>query len=405
MAMEIDEVLEVLLSYGIEPGFDGVSLEAEAEGVLREVGEVDEAETVYSTSLKSVGRALVQDDRLEDPRLRQLLDEVSQVMRLSEPERRAQKGRLLERLSTPEPHCAWYSPIHYYGHDWGIYIRESCILDTAKQIALFLDPISTPAVPSPALIGQLLRAAFYSFYLHEQFHHKVESLGFRLLIATKMDRYRTYMRDVYSSTYLTPACLEESLANADAYLRLEEDRYKYRLDDVFQALRDYMGFSIPLQPPGYAEGVEYLDKQSFRRGQEELQSQVLEGSSSPVTPPQHWGIATHMIRSLMSIERRIFVVIPAGATPIFPPTWAPPGGTVSTRKLESALIHHYSYRRAIGGKGSHVKLERAGSPTFVLPGNRKTLSPGVVKQVLRAFGGLSLTQLPDVLEGRASLPS
>lgn len=400
--MEIDEVLEVLLALGIEPGFDEVS----AEGVLRGVGEVGEAETVYSTSLQNVNGALVPDDRLDDPRLRQLLDEVSQVMRLSESERRVRRARLLERLSPPEPRCAWYSPIHYYGHDWGIYIRESCILDTAKQIALFLDPTSASAVPSPTLIGQLLRAAFYSFYLHEQFHHKVESLGFRLLVATEADRYRTYMRDVYSSTYLTPDCLEESLANADAYLRLGESRYMYKLgEEVLQALRGYLEFSIPLQPPGYAEGVEYLEKPSFNQGQKVLQSQVLDGSSSPVTPPQHWGIATHMIRSLMNIDQRIFVVIPAGSTPMFPPTWAPPGGTVSTQELVSALTRYYRYRNVPGGKGSHVKLKRAGSPTLTLPGNRKTLSPGVVKQVLKVFGGLSLSELPDVLEGRASLPS
>ena len=39
----------------------------------------------------------------------------------------------------PEPHCAWYCPIHFFGHGWGIYIRESCILSHTKDIASFVN--------------------------------------------------------------------------------------------------------------------------------------------------------------------------------------------------------------------------------------------------------------------------
>lgn len=108
--------------------------------------------------------------------------------------------------------------------------------------------VSWLGVPSPlasrsAIARQLLRSAFYVFYLHEQFHHKVESLGFRLLITTGADRYRPYKTNVYRRTYLTVDCLEESLANAESYLRLSEERYKQRhtTDMAKQLSRDGRG--------------------------------------------------------------------------------------------------------------------------------------------------------------------
>jgi hypothetical protein len=111
----------------------------------------------------------------------------------------------------------------------------------------------------PQIRIQLLRSAFYVFYLHEQFHHKVESLGFRLLISTGSDRYRLYKANVYRRTYLTAGCLEESLANADSYHRLREPRYVQRVDaPIRDGLRQFLKVSIPLQPAGYAQAMDYL---------------------------------------------------------------------------------------------------------------------------------------------------
>jgi hypothetical protein len=35
--------------------------------------------------------------------------------------------------------CAWYKPIHYFAHDWGIYIREDCMINLAKAISSYVD--------------------------------------------------------------------------------------------------------------------------------------------------------------------------------------------------------------------------------------------------------------------------
>ena len=100
----------------------------------------------------------------------------------------------------------------------GIYIGESCILDIARDISFYVDWKSVHASPS-SIARQLLRSAFYVLFLHEQFHHKVESLGLRYLIATGTDHYRPYKANVYRPLYLSSGCLEESLANAESYGR------------------------------------------------------------------------------------------------------------------------------------------------------------------------------------------
>jgi hypothetical protein len=43
-------------------------------------------------------------------------------------------------------------------------------------------------------------------------------------------------------------------------------------------------------------------------------------------------------------------------------------------------------------------------PQILTSGNRPVLSPGVVKQALRAIGGYPLSPLPDLLDGRLAAP-
>ena len=123
------------------------------------------------------------------------------------------------------------------------------------QIAKFVDWRSV-TLSKPQIKKQLLLSAFYVFYLHEQFHHKVESLGFRFLISTNSDRYLRYKTNVYRKFYMTNNCLEEALANAESYRRLGEYRYRKRVSvELRHGVREFLKFNIPLQPPGYSEGL------------------------------------------------------------------------------------------------------------------------------------------------------
>lgn len=53
-------------------------------------------------------------------------------------------------------------------------------------MAAFVD-WSRVHLSSTAIARQLLRSAFYAFFLHEQFHHNVECPGLRLLVSTDSD--------------------------------------------------------------------------------------------------------------------------------------------------------------------------------------------------------------------------
>ncbi|MCE2760256.1 MAG: type II toxin-antitoxin system HicA family toxin [Acetobacteraceae bacterium] len=404
MPVSTDLILNVLADYDIHPGLNDA-----AEIELPGVGKIEEGETVYSTSIDGILRdsddagPLAASLDMADDRVKNWYE---QLMRIREGDWDIGDSWLREKQldkgvpDPPEPHCAWYCPIHFFGHGWGIYVREQCILSHALYVAA---RVSWSEVSTTDWVRQLLRSAFYEFVLHEFFHHKVESLGLRLLIATGQDRYRPYKSNVYRPTLNTSGCLEESLANAESHRRLDEKRFKDRLDPAIrEALRTHLYLSFRAQPPGYAQAINYLDQVKFTRGLYNLQSQVLHATLQPPMWPYHWAVAPNMITSLTDLTEEIYVILPSGSRPIFRPGTIDPGPTASSAELIGALTRYYGYGKVPGGKGSHVKLARPGSPTIILPGNEAVLSPGVVKQALAAIGRYPLARLPDLLGGRLS---
>ena len=175
--------------------------------------------------------------------------------------------------------CAWYAPIHSSGIRWGIYIREECLKRMMYDVLHYVNWREVGHISLKDVVLQIRNACFYYVYFHEQFHHKVESLGFRALLATQSDTYRRYKSHVYGPTYLTSDCLEESLANADAYNRFSEKRYRDRLDrEVILAIRAYAKNEMAMSLPGYREGLRYITRNRFKMGLQELHCQFVEGS-------------------------------------------------------------------------------------------------------------------------------
>ena len=124
-------------------------------------------------------------------------------------------------------------------------------MHAALDIARCVDWQKVPAYSSriDGILQQLMQSAFYTLFLHEQFHHKVESLGLRLLITTGSDRYRPYKQNIYRPAWGTVDCIEESLANAESYRRLSEPRYSNRIEaPIMAGLRRYLRRSIAAQP-------------------------------------------------------------------------------------------------------------------------------------------------------------
>jgi predicted RNA binding protein YcfA (HicA-like mRNA interferase family) len=406
MSVSTVKILEILESYNVHPYDDEVDVP------LGGIGEIEEGETVYAMNVEGLGEIkgrrakLSWSPNIEDDRILEWLKELETVKE-NPVEWFRTKGLDFPNGSPnpPEPHCAWYCPIHFFGHGWGIYIREKCILSRALLIAARVD-WSQVYIPKPEWVRDLLRCAFYEFFFHEFFHHKVESLGLRLLVATGQDRYRPYKKNVYHRTLNTIDCLEESLANADSFRRLDEPRYDNLLDRAIRdGFRAHLRASFRAQPPGYAQAVNFISPEKNSQGLYELQSQVRDGTLKPNRASVDWEIAPNMITGLKDITDNIYLILPDHAQPLFPTGWISPGPTVSSSDLEDALISHYGYLRVPGGKGSHVKLAKSGAKTIIIPGNRPVLSPGIVKQALQAIGPYSFQMLPELLQGKLTMIS
>jgi len=292
--------------------------------------------------------------------------------------------------------CAWYQPMHFFGHDWGIFIRRDCIREIAAQIAWFL-PNGTPF--SPALLKALIRAGFAALFLHEQFHHKVESLGIRLHVVERSCRYIPYQEGVYKPTYGTDDNLEEALANADAFLRSKTSPYSTWMGkSVVAALQTYLKWRFPFDPPGYRKAQNYLTTKKLDRGVDLLHGQVQEALLKPSRASEEWEIATRLHQSLFKVTDHLWEVVPHGHTnPMLPGAAAYP--SVSTLQLVKLAEKHGWTVKEGAGKGSHVRMKRPNSPSLTIPGNRRDVSPGVVKAALKAFGGYKLDDLAALLHG------
>jgi predicted RNA binding protein YcfA (HicA-like mRNA interferase family) len=301
--------------------------------------------------------------------------------------------------------CAWYQPIHYFGYDWGIFIREDCLKSQAVRIASRLHPSDLQHIPGwahqgpAALTKTMLRASFVCFYLHEQFHHKIESLGFRLHVARGQGSYLPYKKNVYRPNYLSDDCLEEALANADIYKRISEKAYKSVIGDVtVRAVKAYLEATFPSEQPGYRKAIDYLIDRRFQFGLSRLQNQVRYGTLHPTSPDWDWLLAPRMTQSFFNIKSEIYVVVPPGQRAILPTQIFPK--TCSTRDMER-ICHSHGYSPVSGGKGSHIKLKSPGKPTITLPGNRKDLSPGVIRSVLRTLGPYNMNDLPNLIKSKS----
>jgi hypothetical protein len=209
--------------------------------------------------------------------------------------------------------CAWYQPIHYFGENWGIFIKEECVKCAAFMIARFVEPSVKSEVPLEDWFKALYRAGIYMYFLHEYYHHKIECLGFRLHVVERKSAYLPYNKLVYAQTIGKDNNLEEALANADCYRRLNTQSYAFWLTpEIVTATERYLLWQFPRDPPGYRKAVDYLTTPSFADGENCLQAQVKEASLEPAQRAAEWDMAPCMTRSFFSVTSDIWTVIPEG---------------------------------------------------------------------------------------------
>ena len=146
---------------------------------------------------------------------------------------------------------AWYLPIHFYGPEWGIYVREDAIEMLAGYI---YDRLPAPT-GSISETEQLFQAAAWVLYLHEAFHHKAESFAIRLEIARLQPVYIPYFNNVYRAARGTDHQVEEIVATNEMYRRLQEPTYRKKLGpEIYNATRKFLSEWPPVSDRQDNEG-------------------------------------------------------------------------------------------------------------------------------------------------------
>ena len=203
--------------------------------------------------------------------------------------------------------CAWYQPMHFFGEKWGIFIRKEFVFKTMIRIASFLPPDTGSDY---RLFKALYRASFAIYFLHEQFHHKMESLGIRLHVVERRSVYLPYKNMVYRKTLGTDENLEEALANADSFIRLRTNPYRGLIGrKVLLATKQYLFLRFKYASPGYCMAVNYLENYDFQRGVHHLQAQFHEATVIPVRDTEEWAFATRLMQSLFKVSDNLWEII------------------------------------------------------------------------------------------------
>ncbi|OBJ37417.1 hypothetical protein A5630_04570 [Mycolicibacterium mucogenicum] len=283
---------------------------------------------------------------------------------------------------------AWYTPIHYFGLGSAIYIRESAVMDVTEAIFNRLSPFDRE---NPDNATAASRAAMSVLYLHEAYHHKIESLAIRYEMIERTRRYLPYSERVVGPLIRqgSDSVLEETLACAEMYRRFKTEKlYSYGITRlVRKATLEMLVDWFPTLPPSYKVAGDYLSDRVFDASQRELMSQVHAASVKPARNHNEWNLAPHVTRGLFDCKRITHVLVPIGQTPVLP--WigqSRPLPSISTREMLRRL-KTLGWNVTPGrGKGSHIRLDSPGKPSLTLPANRESLSPVVLKSVADALG-------------------
>ena len=283
---------------------------------------------------------------------------------------------------------AWYTPLHYFGLGSAIYIREAAVLQLA---AVILSRLSPPERENDMNVLGACRAAMSVLYLHEAFHHKIESMAIRFEIVERTRRYLPYHQDVVIPLIRQGSedVLEEALACAEMFRRFKtEDVYRRGVPLVVRrATLALLPDWFELLPPSYCQAGRYLADGAFAKGAKALMCQVQEATISPLRNSAEWDLAPHLHRGLFDCKRITHIVVPVGERPLLP--WIgniPALPSVSTRKA-TRFLEDKGWRIVSGrGKGSHIRMDRDGGPPLTIPANRESLSPVVLKSIAGAMG-------------------
>ncbi len=138
---------------------------------------------------------------------------------------------------------AYYLPFHFYGEEWGIYLRASGVLSIASMLA---------SRSKNGLTQDLLEVARGILLQHERFHFMAEVACARIeLVPSLCKVYEGYFQDPYATT------IEEALANAHAFRAVVRQQSEGIRKEVKQWMLS--------QGAGYSDFVRCLGQSAFTK--------------------------------------------------------------------------------------------------------------------------------------------
>ena len=349
--------------------------------------EADETDSIYPIDFDSLG-ADAQDfsspnsDFVEQPVGIRVDEQVVEAV-LNGPD--TLRGR--DNAVPPPDVLGWYQPIHFFAGNWGIFIRESALVALARDLAPRFEPFAGRR-GTLSHVAVLLRSAFSYVFLHEQYHHKIESLAIRLHVIERRPVYPPYMRFI-TTVAGTENDYEEAVANADAWLRLDTLPYSnWFARDERRVIQSWMLDLFENSPPPYKPAVRILTgpspRDQFSEAEDRLTARVQEARLFPTrADPADFATTTHLTQSLFNIRQSLWSVVPAGNEPMLPRL---PGAL----PLQSAKLERYITKNGWeivrgAGKGSHAKFRNNRGEMIVLSHN-KDVSRQVLDSTARTLG-------------------
>jgi predicted RNA binding protein YcfA (HicA-like mRNA interferase family) len=274
----------------------------------------------------------------------------------------------------PPPDClAFYWPFHYYHPNWwGIYLR----VEGVDQFASNIRRLSK----APLTWVEARKLARLFLYYHEAFHHSTECFATRLEVSHRLALYQNGFEQLYQKTVFSPSCLEESLAQANALLKVEKVIKKdYRSEKIMKALCEI----VRLSPPGYCEGKDIHLNNDFERTRNCFSEENMKVCfpSTPTKKHGIWGAANHMYTPISNIKSRVNYIIPRGS-PVSG-RW-PFRPYMSSRDIKKKLSKLVGLRLVRHGK--HPIYENKRGNTIAIPEHPRDLHKGIIKKIIRDAG-------------------
>jgi hypothetical protein len=291
-------------------------------------------------------------------------------------------------------HDAWYRPVHTHAYASGIHVRESAVSALALDLAATSAASAAPLAPTRENAQHLVRTAFLVLFLHQLFHHRVETLGLRLEVVHQRPRYLPYYRDAYARSAGTDDQLEEALANAFVHRSLG---HRARSADVPVEVRRLAAAHVrerwTADEPSYREAAAYLTSTGWSRGLGELHARVDEGTATPSRRATWRHLGPDLTGVFLEPAVDVVAVAVEGQPAVLPRADVAPACSGAQMV---ALLERAGYEQPRRQKGPVLRLTCKGRAVAVVP-PVPALPPGATARLL-ALIDATPADLPELLE-------